>query len=124
MKSSSKHQPEVCDIKKYEYHVNHELTRKEGPMFGQRLRLARKRAGLSMRELADAMSPKVTAQAISKYEAGKMLPSSAVLVGLGKALDVSLDFLMSAQVEALDNVVEFRSAPVLPLVIARRLKRS
>ena len=76
-------------------------------MFGQRLRLARKRAGLSMRALADAMSPKVTAQAISKYEAGKMLPSSAVLVGLGKALDVSLDFLMSAQVEALD-AVEFR----------------
>ena len=76
-------------------------------MFGQRLRLARKRAGLSMRGLAEAMSPKVTAQAISKYEAGKMLPSSAVLVGLGKALDVSLDFLMSAQVEALE-AVEFR----------------
>ena len=76
-------------------------------MFGQRLRLARKRAGLSMRNLADIMSPKVTAQAISKYEAGKMLPSSAVLVGLGKALDVSLDFLMSAQVEALE-AVEFR----------------
>ena len=76
-------------------------------MFGQRLRLARKRAGLSMRELADAMIPKVTAQAISKYEADKMLPSSAVLVGLGKILDVSLDFLMSGQVEALDGV-EFR----------------
>ena len=76
-------------------------------MFGQRLRLARKRAGLSMRELADAMNPKVTAQAISKYEAGKMLPSSAVLIGIGKALDVSLDFLMSAQVEALE-AVEFR----------------
>ena len=60
-----------------------------------------------MRELAEAMSPKVTAQAISKYEAGKMLPSSAVLVGLGKALDVSLGFLMSAQIEALD-AVEFR----------------
>ena len=76
-------------------------------MFGQRLRLARKRAGLSMRELAHSMTPKVTAQAISKYEAGRMLPSSAVLVGLGKALDVSLDFLMSRQVEALDGV-EFR----------------
>ena len=76
-------------------------------MYGQRLRLARKRAGLSMRALADATSPKVTAQAISKYEAGKMLPSSAVLVGLGKALDVSLDFLMSAQIEAID-AVEFR----------------
>ena len=76
-------------------------------MFGQRLRLARKRAGLSMRALADRMSPKVTAQAISKYEAGDMLPSSAVLVGLGKALRVSLDFLMSAQVEVLDGL-EFR----------------
>ena len=58
-------------------------------MFGQRLRLARKRAGLSMRALSEAMSPKVTARAISKYEAGKMLPSSTVLVGLGMALDVS-----------------------------------
>ena len=76
-------------------------------MFEQRLRLARKRAGLSMREVAAVMSPKVTAQAISKYEAGKMLPSSAVLVGLGRVLDVSLDFLMSAQVEELE-AVEFR----------------
>ena len=76
-------------------------------MFGQRLRLARKRAGLSMRALADRMDPKVSAQAISKYEAGAMLPSAAVLLGLGKALDVSLDFLMSAQVELLDGL-EFR----------------
>ncbi len=48
-----------------------------------------------MRSLAERMDPKITAQAISKYEAGKMMPSSAVLVGLAKALDVSLDFLMS-----------------------------
>ncbi len=60
-----------------------------------------------MRELADVMTPRVTAQAISKYEADRMLPSSAVLVGLGKTLDVSLDFLMSGQFEALDGV-EFR----------------
>ena len=79
-------------------------------MFGGRLRLARKRAGLSMRSLAEQMEPRVTAQAISKYEAGKMMPSSAVLVGLGKALDVSLDFLMSSQVEALDGL-EFRKHP-------------
>ena len=79
-----------------------------GPvMFGHRLRLARKRAGLSMRTLADRVTPKVTAQAISKYEAGSMMPSSAVLVGLGKALGVSLDSLMSAEVEALDGL-EFR----------------
>ena len=76
-------------------------------MFGTRLRLARKQAGLSMRSLAERMDPKITVQAISKYEAGRMMPSSAVLVGLGKALDVSLDFLMSTQVEALDGL-EFR----------------
>ena len=70
-------------------------------MFAQRLRLARKKAGLSMRELATRMSPSVSVQAISKYEAGKMMPSSRVLVGLGQALDVSLDFLMGGQVQAL-----------------------
>ena len=73
-------------------------------MFGQRLRLARKRAGLSMSALAEGMTPSVSAQAISKYEAGKMMPSSAVLVGLGKALDVSLDFLLGGQVETLRSV--------------------
>ena len=76
-------------------------------MFGQRLRLARKKAGISMRELARRMSPPVSAQAISKYESGQMMPSSAALVGLGRALDVSLDFLMGGQVEALE-AVEFR----------------
>ncbi len=76
-------------------------------MFGQRLRLARKRAGLSMRSLAGLTVPKVSAQAISKYEAGKMMPSSSVLVGLSEALGVSLDFLMSRQVEVLDGL-EFR----------------
>ena len=60
-----------------------------------------------MRELARCMSPPVSAQAISKYEAGKMMPSSRVLVGLGQTLNASLDFLMGGQVEALE-AVEFR----------------
>ena len=76
-------------------------------MFGQRLRLARKKAGLSMQALADSVIPKVSAQAISKYEAGKMMPSSSVLVGLSKTLGVSIDFLMGGQVETLKGV-EFR----------------
>lgn len=88
---------------------NINLSRKKGiaTMFGQRLRLARKKAGLSMNELAGQASPKISAQAISKYESNKMMPSSAVLVSLGKALDVSLNFLLGAQVETLCNV-EFR----------------
>ena len=89
-------------------HVNHTgIAGKEASVFGQRLRLARKKAGLSMRELARCTDPPVSAQAISKYEAGKMMPSSRVLIGIGRALDVSLDFLMSGQVEALE-AIEFR----------------
>ena len=76
-------------------------------MLGERLRIARKKAGLSLRELAAIMDPPVSAQAISKYEANEMMPSSRVLVGLGKALGVSLDFLMSGEVEELEGV-EFR----------------
>lgn len=76
-------------------------------MFGQRLKLARKKAGLSMRALAEQASPKVSPQAISKYESDKMMPSSAVLVGLGKTLGASLDFLMGGQVESLRGI-EFR----------------
>jgi Zn-dependent peptidase ImmA (M78 family)/DNA-binding XRE family transcriptional regulator len=76
-------------------------------MFADRLRLARKKAGLSLQALAELVSPPISAQAISKYESGKMMPSSSVLVGLGKALNVSLDFLMSGQVAALVGV-EFR----------------
>lgn len=79
-------------------------------MFGKRLRLARQRAGLSMRSLAEQVDPRITPQAISKYELGKMMPSSSVLAGLGKALNVSLDFLMSTQVDEIDGL-EFRKHP-------------
>ena len=60
-----------------------------------------------MQQLADRLSPSISVQAISKYEAGTMMPRSAVLMGLGKALGVSLDFLMGGQVESLTRI-EFR----------------
>lgn len=76
-------------------------------MLADRLRIARKKAGLSLRGLAERLDPPVSAQAISKYEASEMMPSSSVLVGLAKALDTSLDFLMSGEVAALEGI-EFR----------------
>lgn len=76
-------------------------------MFGERLKLARKRAGLSLRELSNRMQNQVSAQAIGKYEAGQMFPSSSVLMVLSDALDVELDFLTSAQITELCGV-EFR----------------
>lgn len=66
-------------------------------MMGTRIKLARKKAGLSLRGLADALEGKVTAQAIGKYERGEMTPSSGVLVGLCKALSVSLSYLTDTQ---------------------------
>jgi Zn-dependent peptidase ImmA (M78 family)/DNA-binding XRE family transcriptional regulator len=76
-------------------------------MFGERLKLARKRAGFSLRELASRLDDQISAQAIGKYESGQMFPSSGILVALGKALDVDLEFLTSTQVAELCGV-EFR----------------
>lgn len=76
-------------------------------MFGERLKMARKRAGLSLRELSTRLQNRVSAQAIGKYEAGQMFPSSSILVAIGKALDVDLEFLTSTQVTELCGV-EFR----------------
>ena len=47
-------------------------------MFGDRLKLARKKSGYSLRGLSDALDGHVTAQALGKYERGEMMPSSDV----------------------------------------------
>lgn len=77
-------------------------------MIGTRIKLARKKAGLSLRALADALGRKVSAQAIGKYERGEMIPSSGVLLALCKVLDVSLPYLMDTQGIELTGV-DFRT---------------
>lgn len=77
-------------------------------MIADRLRLARRKAGFSLRELSDAMGGKVTAQAIGKYERGESTPSSGVLTALAKALGVSLSYLLDTQAIEL-AAVEFRT---------------
>lgn len=59
---------------------------------GERLKVARKRAGLSMRALGERAG--VSAQAISKYERGLDVPSSAVLIRLAQELEISLEWLL------------------------------
>ena len=76
-------------------------------MFGERLKLARKRAGLSLRDLEERLNRQVSAQAIGKYERGEMMPGSPVLIALVQALDVSIGYLMSPMRASL-NGVEFR----------------
>jgi transcriptional regulator with XRE-family HTH domain len=64
--------------------------------FGQRLRQARKAAGLSLHELGAQLSPSRSAQSINNYEKGLRLPSSELLRCLREVLGNSLDELLSA----------------------------
>lgn len=59
---------------------------------GERIKQARKANRLSLRALAD--EAEISAMAISKYERGLAIPSSAVLLRLARALDVSTDFML------------------------------
>lgn len=77
-------------------------------MIADRLKLARRKAGYSLRDLSAAMGEKVTAQAIGKYERGESIPSSGVLLALAKALGVSVSYLMDTHGIDLSGV-EFRT---------------
>ena len=76
-------------------------------MFGDRLKLARKKSGYSLRGLSDALGGAPSAQAIGKYERGEMMPSSGVLIQITRVLGVSLEYLLSERVEELE-ATEFR----------------
>ena len=54
--------------------------------FGVRLRAARKMAGMSLEDLAGKLGGRVTKQALSKYETGRMMPSPEVLERLVEVL--------------------------------------
>ena len=71
------------------------------------LKLARKRSGLSLRALSDALGNRVSAQAIGKYERSEMMSGSDVLDLLANVLEVSPQFLISDQVLELGDM-EFR----------------
>lgn len=61
-------------------------------VIGERLRIARRTAGLSQRALAEGVG--VSAMAISKYERGLDVPSSAVLLRLAEALGVKTEYFL------------------------------
>ena len=77
-------------------------------MIADRVRLARRKAGLSLRGLSAAMDGRVSPQAVGKYERGESVPSSGVLVALSRALGVSLSYLMDTQGIEVEGV-EFRT---------------
>lgn len=64
-------------------------------MVGDRILLARKKAGLSLRGLAERMDNMVSAQAIGKYERGEMVPRSDVLISISRAVNEPVSFFLS-----------------------------
>lgn len=78
-----------------------------GNEIGHRIKLARKREGLSLRSLATKMGQRVSAQAIGKYERGEMVPGSQVLLALCDALNVSMNYLLAPKNTRLGSV-DFR----------------
>ena len=93
-----------------------------GPVIGDRLKLARAAAGLSLRGLEDRIAKRVTAQAIGKYERNETLPSAGVLAALSQALEVPLDFLFASDEVLTLEAVEFRSRSALGWRDAGRLQ--
>lgn len=80
-------------------------------MIGERLKLARSAAGLSLRGLEERIGNLVTAQAIGKYERNETMPGSSVLIALADALGVSEDYLVGDQ-EMVLEAVEFRKKKI------------
>lgn len=73
-------------------------------IFGIRLKLARKMAGMSLQKLSDVLGTQVTKQALNKYELGKMKPSSEVLLALSKTLSLSPDYFLKKDLVEFKNV--------------------
>lgn len=62
------------------------------PKLSEKLKSARKQKGLTQGQLAQKTGTDI--QRISKYERGILIPTTAIMVKLSNALDVSLDYLL------------------------------
>jgi Zn-dependent peptidase ImmA (M78 family)/DNA-binding XRE family transcriptional regulator len=76
-------------------------------IIAKRIKSARTLAGYSLRELSEKMEGIVSHTAIKKYEEGKMMPESKVLIALSKALNVKSDYFFKPFDVNIENI-EFR----------------
>jgi len=90
-------------------------------MFGERLKSARRMAGLSLQSLADKMGNLVSKQALSKYEQNRMKPDGKVLSALSRVMDVSPDYFFRAPVYEIRNI-EFRGKSRLNVTDQNRVR--
>jgi transcriptional regulator with XRE-family HTH domain len=76
---------------------------------GLRMRVARKKSGMSLRELARRLG--VSPSFISQIENGKSRPSVATLYSLAQVLEVSIDHLFESDRQAVDNLDDAQDVP-------------
>lgn len=75
-------------------------------MIGERLRVARARARMTLRDVGAACG--VTAQAVKKWEDDLSMPSSSAFISLCRELDVSSEWLICGE------PLDFRSTKTAP----------
>lgn len=76
-------------------------------IFALRLKNARLLKNMSMAALSNALGDLVSPQAIYKYESGKMLPSSNVIIELSRIFEVPMDYFFRPVTTTITGV-EFR----------------
>lgn len=86
----------MVDISKYFCNfVNQKvivMNKEATEIFSRRLKQARLMRGMSLDALSKAMNHAVSRQSINKYEQGRMMPDSKVLLSLASSLGVKVDF--------------------------------
>lgn len=90
-------------------------------LFSQRLKSARLMKGLSMDALCEKMENIISKQSISKYENGKMMPDSTILIALSQALEVNVDFFFRPYGVSLHDI-EFRKKSKLKASSLNRIR--
>ena len=82
-------------------------------IFAERFKSARNLNGLSLQDLAEKLSKKISKQALHKYEKGEVIPDSEMINMLCEALNVRPDyFFRETKVEL--GEIEFRKLKKLP----------
>lgn len=76
-------------------------------LFAEKFRSARLMQGLSLQELADKLSTKISRQALHKYEKGAVIPDSEMIGLLADALHVRPDYFFN-EIEVKLGDIEFR----------------
>ena len=80
---------------------------------GRNIRSLRKKAGMTQEELAEKLS--VTSQAVSKWETGRAMPDSSIMIDVCDAIGISVTELLSGERIVMDDMKEKAEAQLLEM---------